>query len=84
MRHKIILVWIYDYLSNTFINWLSVENLKYTMLDLFIAGAETTSTTLTWEFLLLALNPEKQQKLYEEIKRVVGTSRLPSLTDRAR
>lgn len=52
------------------------------MLDLFIAGAETTSTTLTWMFLLLALNPQPQEKLFEEIDSVVGKSRLPSLHDR--
>jgi cytochrome P450 family 2 subfamily E polypeptide 1 len=60
----------------------AVENLTYTMLDLFVAGAETTSTTLTWEFLLLALHPKEQEKLHNEIKSVVGTSRLPSLADR--
>ncbi|XP_021956777.1 cytochrome P450 2J3 [Folsomia candida] len=59
-----------------------IKNLVYTMLDLFIAGAETTSTTLTWMFLLLALNPQPQEKLFEEIDSVVGKSRLPSLHDR--
>lgn len=52
------------------------------MLDLFVAGAETTSTTLTWAFLILALNPEKQDKVFKEIKAVVGLSRHVSLTDR--
>jgi cytochrome P450 len=58
------------------------RNLGIVMLDLFVAGAETTSTTLTWTFLLLALHPEIQEKLHEEIRRVVGMSRLPSLNDR--
>ncbi|CAG7836820.1 unnamed protein product [Allacma fusca] len=57
--------------------------LHIVLLDLFIAGAETTSTTLTWTFLTMALYPEKQEKLYEEIKGVVGLSRSVSLTDRA-
>ena len=54
------------------------------LLDLFQAGLETTSTTLTWTFLLLALHPEVQEKLYEEIVEVVGTSRLPGLEDKKR
>lgn len=59
-----------------------MKNLTITLLDLFVAGAETTSTTLSWEFLLLALHPKEQEKLHEEIKQVVGLSRLPSLNDR--
>lgn len=43
---------------------------------------ETTATTLSWIFLLLAMHPEKQEKLFEEIQRVVGLSRLPTLNDR--
>jgi len=52
------------------------------MSDLFIAGAETTSTTLSWAFLILALYAKEQEKLFQEIKSVVGMSRVPSLTDR--
>jgi hypothetical protein len=58
------------------------KQLGLTMLDLFIAGAETTSTTLTWTFLYLALNQEVQDALFKEIMAVVGDSRLPSLADR--
>lgn len=52
-----------------------------TLLDLFVAGAETTSTTLTYFFLYMALFPEKQGKVAEEIERIVG-SRHPMLNDR--
>ncbi|CAL8102464.1 unnamed protein product [Orchesella dallaii] len=68
--------------ASSFYKEEGLKNLTITLLDLFVAGAETTSTTLSWEFLLLALNPDKQEKLHEEIKRVVGLSRLPSLNDR--
>lgn len=42
------------------------------MMTLIFAGHETTAHTLTWAWYLLAKNPDKAQKLYEEVKRVVG------------
>jgi cytochrome P450 family 2 subfamily D len=54
----------------------------YCLLDLFLAGVGTTSTAMTWEFLLLALHPEIQEKVHQEIKEKIGTSRLPALSDR--
>ncbi|XP_035706095.1 farnesoate epoxidase isoform X2 [Folsomia candida] len=57
------------------------ETMVGTLLDLFVAGAETTSTTLTYFFLYMALFPEKQGKVAEEIERIVG-SRHPMLNDR--
>jgi cytochrome P450 len=53
------------------------------LLDLFLAGVETTSTTLSWTFLILANHPEVQEKLYEEIKEKIGASSLPKLADKA-
>lgn len=50
--------------------------------DLFIAGTETTSTTLRYALLLLATYPEIQERMYKEIKDQVGTSSLPSYADR--
>ncbi|XP_010241935.1 PREDICTED: cytokinin hydroxylase-like [Nelumbo nucifera] len=38
----------------------------------FFGGHETTALALTWTFLLLALHPEWQNQLREEIKQVVG------------
>jgi cytochrome P450 len=52
------------------------------MLDLFAAGAETTSTTILWCVFFLAKFPEIQKKLQAEIDSIIGQSRPPSLTDK--
>ncbi|XP_048108790.1 cytochrome P450 2J6-like isoform X2 [Alosa alosa] len=59
------------------------DNLIMCSLDLFVAGSETTSTTLRWSFLYMAKYPEVQEKVQAEIDRVIGQSRLPTMADRA-
>ncbi|XP_074077405.1 cytochrome P450 2J4-like isoform X2 [Macrotis lagotis] len=58
------------------------KNLVFCTLDLFLAGTETTSTTLRWGLLYMALNPEIQGKIQAEIDRVVGQARQPTMADR--
>lgn len=60
----------------------NLERLCFCSLDLFIAGTETTSTTLYWGLLYMIKYPEIQRKVQEEIDRVVGSSRQPSVADR--
>lgn len=58
------------------------ENLIFCALDLFFAGTETTSTTLRWGLLYMALYPEIQEKVQAEIDRVLGQSQQPSVAAR--
>ena len=53
------------------------------MVDLFTAGAETTSTTLTWTLISLILNPEIQKKVHDEIDHILGSSQ-PTLEYKGR
>ncbi|XP_032664970.1 probable cytochrome P450 303a1 [Odontomachus brunneus] len=50
--------------------------------DLFIAGSETTSKSLAFGFMYLILYPEVQKKAQEEIDRVIGRDKFPTLADR--
>jgi len=55
------------------------------IMTLFLAGHETTANALSWTWLLLGQHPEVEEKLVEEIQRVLGgraptASALPRLT----
>jgi cytochrome P450 len=46
---------------------------------LFLAGSETTSTTLGWAIIYLLHNPIVQEKLHKEIDGVIGRDEVPTL-----
>ncbi|TRY65943.1 hypothetical protein DNTS_012347 [Danionella cerebrum] len=62
----------------------SEDDLFYIIGDLFIAGTDTTTNTLLWSILYMSLYPDVQEKVQQEIERVVGSDRVPSLTDKGR
>ncbi|XP_077172729.1 cytochrome P450 2W1-like isoform X2 [Paroedura picta] len=57
-------------------------NVVASVLDLVMAGTETTATTLQWAVLLLTKHPEIQRKVQEEIESVLESGRLPTSEDR--
>ncbi|KAM9346654.1 cytochrome P450 2K1-like [Symphorus nematophorus] len=49
------------------------ENLRFTAINLFGAGTDTTATTLRWALLLMAKYPHIQDQVQEELSRVAGS-----------
>ncbi|XP_023262290.1 cytochrome P450 2J2-like, partial [Seriola lalandi dorsalis] len=60
----------------------NTETLLVCTLDLIEAGTETAATTLRWALLYMIHYPEIQKKVQEEIDRVIGQSRHPTMADR--
>ncbi|KAM9323958.1 cytochrome P450 2A11-like [Gastrophryne carolinensis] len=59
-----------------------MENLLASTLQIFFAGVETTSTTMTYCLLILLKYPEVLAKVHEEIDNVIGRNRRPTFQDR--
>ena len=55
---------------DTFFSLLG-ESLFQAIMDLFFAGTETTSTSLTWAFLFFIKHPDIQDKCRQEILKVL-------------
>ncbi|KAK7069547.1 Cytochrome P450 2J2, partial [Halocaridina rubra] len=51
---------------------LSMHHLKAGLVDLFLAGSETTASTLQWAIYQLVANPEVQKKMQKELDDIVG------------
>uniref|UniRef100_A0A8C4RBT6 Uncharacterized protein n=1 Tax=Erpetoichthys calabaricus TaxID=27687 RepID=A0A8C4RBT6_ERPCA len=58
------------------------NNLLECVKDLFLAGTETTSTTLRFGLLVLIKFPHIQEKVQKEIAEVIGLKRSPALADK--
>ncbi|XP_032319117.1 cytochrome P450 2K6 [Camelus ferus] len=60
----------------------SDDNMVVLVSNLFVAGVETTATTLRWGILLMMRYPEIQEKVHDEIAQVVGSAQ-PRIAHRA-
>ncbi|XP_062919167.1 vitamin D 25-hydroxylase [Mobula hypostoma] len=61
----------------------SKENLIFTVGELIIAGTETTTNALRWAILYMALYPNIQEKVHQEIDIIVGKNQIPSLENKS-
>ena len=68
--------------DSSFHGTLGLQNLQSSILDLLLAGSDTTSTALTWSLLFMVKYPDIQKRVQEEIDQVVGGTRLPQVSDR--
>ncbi|CAD5224519.1 unnamed protein product [Bursaphelenchus xylophilus] len=56
--------------------------LRNICMDLWVAGQETTSSTLTWIIAYLIRYPEVQEKMQQELDAVIGSTRIIRNADR--
>ncbi|KAL4235681.1 Cytochrome P450 2J2 [Mactra antiquata] len=61
---------------------MTEDNLHRVIVELYIAGTDTTANTIVWGILLLITYPDIQKKLRAEILKVVGTERYIRLEDK--
>lgn len=45
-------------------------------MTLFLAGHETTANAISWTLYLLGLNPDKEEKVFEELKNNIGNKKI--------
>lgn len=58
------------------------EQLMAVCLDFFIAGSQTTSNTVSFAIINMIIHQDIQERVYQEIKEVLGDRRYPSLEDK--
>ena len=59
----------------------SINDIPALMLDVTIAGSDTTSSSMAWFILYMVLYPNIQEKLHDELDRVIGKHDLPRWQD---
>ena len=62
-----------------YLPYISEQELEVSVLDLFIAGSETSSTTIRYAFLFLAMHPHVQDKIGKEIDDLLPRDATPCM-----
>ncbi|KAI0056025.1 cytochrome P450 [Artomyces pyxidatus] len=62
-------------------NGLSDQETAWLAGIMFVAGADTTTITLSWWLLAMVLHPEVQGRAHAELDAVVGRDRVPTFSD---
>ena len=57
------------------------DDIKFLMIDVLVGAADTTISFLTWFILYMAIHGNAQEKVHEELDRVVGRDRCPCWSD---
>ncbi len=70
--------------QNSFVGIDGDINLENVLVDFFVAGNETTSTTLNWAMLYMILNPGIQERVHKELDDIIGKGVQPRFEDRHR
>ena len=60
----------FDCISSSFFGCTGHHNQQIVLLDLFLAGVETTTTSLLWAILFLLHHPEVEEKMFNELSNV--------------
>ncbi|XP_035686646.1 cytochrome P450 2U1-like [Branchiostoma floridae] len=64
-------------------NTFTEQELATIVYQLFLAGTDTTATTLRWALLYMILHPDIQEKVQQEIDSVLGPNQEPAMAHRS-
>ncbi|XP_070534274.1 cytochrome P450 2U1-like isoform X2 [Ptychodera flava] len=62
-------------------NTMDIENLFVLIIELLLAGTDTTAVTLNWAIFYMASYGKVQDRVHDEIDQVIGRERRPTMAD---
>ncbi|TKR59749.1 hypothetical protein L596_029377 [Steinernema carpocapsae] len=70
--------------ANEDMGWFKMDNMIENILDIWVAGMETTIVTLLWGIIFMLTHPNCQDRLREELLKTTNGERLVELSDRTK